>query len=75
MTWKSAKAGAQTTNGTAVTAANTGTATDNISIEMAAGGTVFTAGAGYFLIKIQNLDTADAVASLNASITAINATL
>lgn len=65
----------QQSNGTAVTAANVGTATDNISIEMAAGGTVFTAGAGYFLIKIQNLDTADAVASLNASITAINATL
>lgn len=65
----------QQCNGTPVTANNVGSATDNISIEMAAGGTVFTAGAGYFLIKIQNLDTADAVASLNASVTAINANL
>jgi len=63
------------TNGTAITAANTGTATDTLSIEMAAGGTVFTAGAGYFVIKVQNMDTANAVASLNASITAINSTL
>lgn len=51
-----------------IAAANVGTATDTLSIEMAAGGTVFTAGAGYFLIEIQNMDTADAVASLNTSI-------
>jgi hypothetical protein len=63
------------TNGTAITANNVGTASDNISIEMAAGGTVFTAGAGYFLIKILNLDTADAILSLNTSINSINATL
>lgn len=56
------------TNGTAITAANTGTSSDSLSIEMAAGGTVFTAGAGYFVIKIQNMDTANAVASLNTSI-------
>ncbi len=43
------------TTATAITAANTGTATDTISIEMAASGTVFTAGAGYFVITIQNL--------------------
>lgn len=65
----------QLTSGTLVTAANVGTAADAISLEMAAGGTVFTAGAGYFLVKIQNMDTADAAASLNASINAINATL
>lgn len=65
----------QLTSGTAVTATNIGTASDAISLEMAAGGTVFTAGAGYFLIKIQNMDTADAIASLNTSINAINATL
>jgi hypothetical protein len=65
----------QQSNGTPVTAANVGTATDNISIEMAAGGTVFTAGAGYFLIKILNLDTADAILSLNTSINSINSTL
>lgn len=49
---------------TAITAANTGSASDTISIEMAASGTVFTAGAGYFVIKIQNMDTADAFASI-----------
>lgn len=54
------------TNATAITAANTGTAADTISIEMAASGTVFTAGAGYFFIRIQNMDTADAIASLAA---------
>ncbi len=41
---------------TAITAANVGTETDTLSLEMAASGTVFTAGAGYFLIKIQNLE-------------------
>jgi hypothetical protein len=51
---------------TAITAANVGTSTDTISIEMAASGTVFTAGAGYFVLTIQNMDTADAVASLSA---------
>jgi len=48
-----------------IVALNDGAAGANISIEMAAGGTVFTAGAGYFLIEIQNMDTADAVASLS----------
>lgn len=55
------------TAGTAITAANTGAAAATISIEMAASGTVFTAGAGYFQIGIQNMDTADAFASLVAS--------
>lgn len=49
---------------TAITAANTGTSTDTISIEVAAAGTVFTAGAGYFLIKLQNMDTVNAIASI-----------
>lgn len=48
-----------------IVAANVGTATDTFSIEMAAGGTVFTAGAGYFLVEIANLDTQDAIASLS----------
>jgi hypothetical protein len=52
------------TAGTAVTAANTGTAADTLSIEMAASGTVFTAGGGYFVITIQNMDTADALAAI-----------
>ena len=43
------------TNATAITALNEGSATDTISLEMAASGTVFTAGAGYFVISIQNL--------------------
>ncbi len=43
------------TSATAITALNVGTATDSISIEMAASGTVFTAGAGYFTITLQNL--------------------
>ena len=49
---------------TAITAANTGTASDAISLEVAAGGTAFTAGAGFFVVKIQNMDTADAFAGL-----------
>jgi hypothetical protein len=52
------------TAATAITAANTGSASDTISLEMAASGTVFTAGAGYFAIRIQNMDVADALASL-----------
>lgn len=54
-----------------IVAANVGTATDTLSIEMAAGGTVFTAGAGYFLIQIQNMDSADAFASLNTSVNSL----
>ena len=45
------------TAATAITGANTGSATDTLSLEVAASGTVFTAGAGYFLVKLQNLDT------------------
>lgn len=43
------------TDATAITANNTGSDTDTISIEMAAGGTVFSAGAGYFVITLRNL--------------------
>lgn len=50
--------------GTAVTANNVGTAASSISIEVAAGGTVFTSGQGSLLIKIQNMDTANAFASV-----------
>ena len=56
----------EVTTSTAITAANTGSADATLSIEMAASGTVFTAGAGYFVIRIQNMDTADAFASLVA---------
>lgn len=66
VTLASTSAIGEVTTSTAVTAANTGTAADTLSIEMAASGTVFTAGAGYFVIRIQNMDTADAVSSLIA---------
>jgi hypothetical protein len=52
------------TAGTAITALNVGTAADSISIEMAAGGTVFSSGSGYFVIRIKNMDTANAFASI-----------
>ena len=50
-------------NGTTVTANNTGTASDTISIE-ASGVTAFTEGAWYLILSVQNMDTANAVASL-----------
>lgn len=50
--------------GTAVTAANVGTNASTLSIEVAAGGTIFTAGQGVLLVKIQNMDSANAIASL-----------
>ena len=53
---------------TAITATNIGTAGDAISIEMAAGGTVFTSGSGYFVILIQNMDTADMACILSSKI-------
>lgn len=59
------------TLGTAVTAANVGTAADTLSIEVAAGGTIFTAGAGNLIIKLQNMDSANAAASLAAKVNAI----
>lgn len=52
------------TNGTAITGGNIGTATDTISLEMAGGGTAFSDGSGFFVIKIRNLDTVNAIASL-----------
>lgn len=58
----------QVTSGSAITAANVGSASDGLSIEMAAAGTAFTAGAGYFVIRIQNMDSADGFASLAAHI-------
>ncbi len=44
------------TAATAITALNEGTETDSISVEVAASGTVFTAGSGALLIEIQNLE-------------------
>lgn len=56
--------------GSSVTAANTGTATDTLSVE-ASSVTAFTEGEGVLLIKLQNMDTADAMASLAAKINTI----
>lgn len=53
------------TAGAAITAANTGTATDTISIE-GSSVTAFVEGSIVLLIKIQNMDTANAIASLIA---------
>ena len=50
--------------GSAVTANNVGTATDTLSIEVAASGVIFSAGQGFLLVKVQNMDTANAAASL-----------
>lgn len=60
---------------TAITAANTGTASDTLSIEVATGGTVFTAGAGFLLLKLRNMDTVSAIASLSAKSNATTAAL
>lgn len=60
---------------TAITAANVGTAADTISIEVAATGTAFSAGSGYFLLKLRNLDTVNALASLAAKINLVIAAL
>lgn len=60
--------------GTAVTAANVGTATDSFSVE-ASSVTAFVEGAFWLLVEIQNLDSTNSIASLNASITTINAQL
>lgn len=51
--------------GGAITAANTGSATDTFSVE-AASVTAFAEGAGVYIAEIQNMDTADAFASLAA---------
>lgn len=68
------------TAGTAVTAANTGTASDTISVEVAASGTVFTGGEGVLLIRLQNMDvqdnaakTAELVNELRAALVALGA--
>lgn len=63
------------TSGSAITANNTGSASDTLSIEMASGGTVFSSGSGYFVIRIQNMDEANAVASLSDKVNDILAAL
>lgn len=57
-------------SGTTVTGANTGSASDTFSIEIATGGTDITAGNGSFYVTVQNMDTADAVAGICTAQTA-----
>lgn len=63
------------TAGSTITGTNTGGVTDTLEIALAAGGTVFTAGAGYFVMRIKNMDTANALASLNTSVNSLIAAL
>ncbi len=63
-------AAGQRTAGAAVSGANTGTASDTFSIEVATGGTDFTAGSGTFLVKVQNMDVADCIAGICTAQTA-----
>lgn len=63
------------TAGTAVTAANTGSSSDTISVEVAASGTVFTAGEGVLLIRIQNMDVQDNAAKTAELVNELRATL
>lgn len=71
VTEASTSAVGELTAGAAITGANTGTATDAISIEQADSGTAFTDGAGTFLVTIQNMDVADAFAALAASMSGV----
>lgn len=61
-------------NGSAVTGLNTGTNSDTISITGSAV-TAFIEGAGWILIRVQNMDTADAVASLAKKVNDIRTAL
>lgn len=63
------------TAGLAVSGANTGTNTDTFSIEIQNGGTQFTAGSGTFIVTVQNMDTADAIASLASKINTLRTAL
>lgn len=72
VTEASTSARGELTAGTAVTALNTGSATDTITLVKATS-TIFTAGSGYFLLSIQNMDVADAFASVIEEVNALTA--
>jgi hypothetical protein len=59
------------TAGAAVAGANTGTNADSFSIEIANSGTEFTAGMVTFVVRVQNMDQANSVASLAANINSL----
>lgn len=56
--------------GSAVTAANTGTAAQTFSI-VGSAVTAFVEGSGYIVVRVQNMDTANAIASLAAKVNAL----
>lgn len=58
-------------DGSAVSGADTGSASATFSIELANSGTNITAGNGSFAVKVQNMDTADAFAATVAEVTAL----
>lgn len=60
--------------GSAVTAANTGTAASTISVE-ASSVTAFSEGAGVLILKLQNMDTADSAASITNLLNEVRAAL
>ena len=74
VTEASTSARGELTSGVAATGANTGSATATISLNKATS-TVFTAGAGYFLLSLQNMDTADALASTADKVNEIRSSL
>ena len=60
--------------GSAITAANTGSSSATISV-VSTSTTAFVEGEGYLLIKVQNMDTADAVASQTVLLNELRASL
>jgi hypothetical protein len=75
LTEASTSAKGELTAGTAVSGANTGAATDTFSIEVASGGTQFTAGSGYFLVRVRNTASSAALSQVVSTVNTIITTL
>lgn len=58
-----------------ITGLQNGGPSDTISLNMASGGTAFTSGAGFFIIYLINIDTANSISSINSKLTALIAAL
>jgi hypothetical protein len=71
LTEASTSAKGEGTAGTTVTGANTGTATDTFSIEVAAGGTQFTAGSGAFYVRVRNTASSAALSQVVSTVNEI----
>lgn len=63
-----------TVTGSAVTAANTGTNAQTLSL-LASGVTAFVEGSGWVILKVQNMDTANAIASLSTHVNTLRTAL